>query len=95
MRWGEPDRRCVACDYGFRPCKGGGNKDCIKRNPLPSVLDIPIVVGRVELEIKTWIDRHGVPNDPVAHECVTMYRLRCLEHPGSKGSFNPAAIAFT
>jgi hypothetical protein len=140
MRWGEPDRRCKACDFGFRPCKGGGNKDCIKRNRLPSVLvgildtyggmrvvvthrksvrhhvrhdelaivvprlrvhepiawgDIPSVVRRVEIEIDKWIERHGMPNDPVQHECVTMYRLRSLEQPGSKRSFNPAVIAFT
>jgi len=38
MRWGELDRRCPACKYGFDPCKGGGNLGCIKRNSLPSVI---------------------------------------------------------
>jgi hypothetical protein len=38
MRVGETDRHCLACDYATRPCKGGGNKGCIKRNPLPSIL---------------------------------------------------------
>jgi len=38
MRWGKLDQQCRACEYGFRPCKGGGNKGCIKRNPLPSIV---------------------------------------------------------
>jgi hypothetical protein len=57
--------------------------------------DIPIVIERAELEIKKWIDQHQKPNDPVQQEIVTMYRLRCLEHPHSKRSVDIAALAYT
>lgn len=57
--------------------------------------DIPIVIARAELEVSKWIEQHREPNDPVHREIVTMYRLRCLEHPHSKRSRDIAALAFT
>lgn len=51
--------------------------------------DIPIVIERARIELLMWLDRR--PNlDEIAHECVTMYRLRCSENGGRgpQGSLN-------
>lgn len=55
--------------------------------------DMPGVVARIEREVDLWIKRRGVPNDPVAREAVTMYRLRCLE--SQRKSLHLPDIAYT
>ncbi len=129
---------CEACKHSS-PCKGGGNKQCVRRNPRPSIVaavldtyggmgvvvthrknlkhhvrhdelaivapglivhepiawnDIPIVIRRMEIEVDKWIAR-GIPNDPLHREIVTMYRLRCAEHPDNRGSRDLTKLVYT
>lgn len=56
--------------------------------------DIPIVIERARLELEKWLATRPNLNE-LQHQIVTMYRLRCLEHSGSKRSFDPSAIVET
>ena len=78
MRWGKLDQQCPACEYGFRPCKGGGNKGCIKRNPLPSVIvGIIDTYGGMRVVVTHRRDvRHHVRHDELA---IIVPRLRVHE----------------
>lgn len=58
---------------------------------------IPWVISRIEQEVKKWIAERRYGNEPHVIEAVTMYQLRCLEHPGllTKRSLDLGAIVET
>lgn len=56
--------------------------------------DIPMVVDRAELEFEKWLSTR--PNLTAQDQnVVTLYRLRRLRHPDSKGSVNLLDIVET
>lgn len=63
------------------------------KEPVPWDM-IPWLVASVERHIAEWIRTRNDPDD-LNQEAITMYRLRCLEHVGSKRALNLEHIVET